>query len=138
MSLYSERLAHLKRELSTIQKQKKKGFKKNQKIMLDYINGKTNTANFLVKDVNILLRKGNVAHGFMHILLKHYKDGDLEAMDILNIAEVAERGIILANEGVSKDDNIVYMFLKSQKDFRLILSPNGDNNLVISMYKKSL
>ena len=138
MSLYSERLAHLKKELSIIQKQKKKGFKKNQKIMLDFINGKTNTANFVVKEVNILLRKGNVAHGFMHILLKHYKVGDLEAMDILNMAEVVERGIVLANEGVSKDDNIVYMFLKSRKDFRLILSPNKDNDLVISMYRKSL
>ncbi|MDQ7083971.1 MAG: hypothetical protein Q9M36_03165 [Sulfurovum sp.] len=38
--------------------------------------------------------------------MKDYKANDLEALDILNIAEVIERGMLLANEGVSNDAKV--------------------------------
>jgi hypothetical protein len=136
VSRYSERLGHLKKELSVIKGRKNKGFSKNQKIMFLFINGITDTATFLIKDMTIILKTGNEYKGFMHILLKHYRNGDLEAMDILNLAEVAQRGIVLSNEGVSNDKNTVYMLLKSNKDLRLILNPDNNGNFVISMYRK--
>ena len=136
MSRYSERLGHLKKELSVIKSRKNKSFTKNQKIMFLFINGVTDTATFLIKDMTIILKTGNEYKGFMHILLKHYRYGDLEAMDILNLAEVAQRGIVLSNEGVSNDKNTVYMLLKANKDLRLILNPDNNGNFVISMYRK--
>jgi len=55
MSLYSEKLAHLKKEIaceSLKRKKKKKKFTSNQKIMINFINGVTSEAifNILKKD----------------------------------------------------------------------------------------
>lgn len=139
MSSYSEQLARLKRELAVISEKKSKPFNKNQKAVIDFVNGKYNRATFSIKGMEIILRKGNENYGFMHILLKHYKQDDLKAMDIINIADAIKRGITLSEEGVSNGGNIVILHRKSEDDIRVVLSPDKnetENTLVITMYRK--
>ncbi len=138
MSLYSERLAHLKREIQSNQSnRKKKRWKPNQKIMIDFINGVTNKAVFQVKGKTLLLKQGNESFGFKKIIVKHYNSNDLSALDIVNISEVFERGITLNEEGVSDNDNTVYNHTKDGKKRLLVTGKNELGEIVISYYRKT-
>ena len=133
---HTERLQQLQKEIQLIySRKKKKRLKPHQKIMLDFINGATSKAIFQIQSQKVILFMGDEKKGFIHIL-KHYKANDLEALDILNIAEVIERGILLANEGVSNDAMKVYMHLKGMKDLRLILKKSKEGDWIVSFYKK--
>ena len=46
MSIYSERLAKLEKEIKTARK--KKRWQSNQKVIIDYINGGTRQAKFII------------------------------------------------------------------------------------------
>lgn len=136
--MYEQLLKKLKNEIATIESsRRKKRWKPHQKIMVDFINGATSKAVFTTKDITITLFKGDSKKGFMHILLKHYQENDLKAMDIVNIFDIYLQGIELANEGVSNKHFIVYMKLSNLKELRLILNPINDNNLVVTAYRKS-
>lgn len=133
---HTQKLQQLQKEIQFIySRKKKKRLKPHQKIMLDFINGATNKATFQIQSQKVILFMGDEKKGFIHIL-KHYKTNDLEAIDILNIAEVIERGLILANEGVSNDVMQVYRHLKGLKDLRLILKKSKDGDWIVSFYKK--
>jgi len=137
MSQYSEKLAQLKKEIVAIENaRKKKRWKPYQKIMIDFINGLTKTAEFQVNEMKMILYLGDEKKGFKHILLKHYHSNDLTAIDIVNIYEIAKRGIKLGTEGVSNDDLNVYMFLKNDNNFRLVLKPQKSNSWVVTFYRK--
>lgn len=75
MSVYSERLAVLKKDIARIRGEKKsrknKKFNINEKIMIDFINGVTKQAEFEV-DSQKILRVGDDIKGFRHILEAHY------------------------------------------------------------------
>jgi hypothetical protein len=138
MSQYSEKLAQLKKEIVAIENaRKKKRWKPYQKIMVDFINGLTKTAEFQINEMKMILYLGDEKKGFKHILLKHYRSNDLTAIDIINIYEIAKRGIKLGTEGVSNDDLDVYMFLKNDNNFRLVLKPQKSNSWVVTFYRKS-
>jgi len=138
MSQYSEKLARLKKEIIAIENaRKKKRWKPYQKIMIDFINGVTQKAEFQINNMKIILYVGDEKKGFKHIVLKHYHPNDLTALDIINIYEIAKRGIKLANAGVSNDNLDVYRFLKSDNDFRLVLKPQKDNSWVVTFYRKT-
>ena len=138
MSQYSEKLAQLKKEIVAIENaRKKKRWKPYQKIMIDFINGLTKTAEFQINEMKIILYSGDEKKGFKHILLKHYRSNDLTAIDIINIYEIAKRGIKLGTEGVSNDDLDVYIFLKNDNNFRLVLKPQKNNSWVVTFYRKS-
>jgi len=137
MSLYSERLATLKREISIIHTKKSKKFKKDQQIMIDFINGITLHAIFTFQEKNIFLYKGDEKKGFRHILEKHYcKDcpGKVTAIDILNMIDIVKKGLKLANKGVSNKKLIVYQRIKGLDHYKLILKPNEDGDLIVTMY----
>ncbi len=141
MSLYSERLAHLKKEISLIKAKKSKKFKKNQQIMINFINGVTSKAIFEIKGTKITLFLGDERKGFRHILEKHFCkgcEGEIEAMDILNLSDVFERGLQLANQGVSNSNLEVFMSLKDQKEHRLVLKKINDGSLVVTLYTKKM
>ena len=136
MSKYSEKLATLKREIKTIsERKKKKRWKPNQKIMIDFINGVTSKATFTIREQQIVLFKGDENKGFRHILEKHYQN-DLEAMDIINIIEPIAQGIKLVNEGVSNENFEVYMHLKNAKELRLVLKQTKENLWIVTFYRK--
>ncbi len=138
MSQYSEKLARLKKEIIAIENaRKKKRWKPYQKIMIDFINGVTQKAEFQINNMKIILYVGDEKKGFKHIVLKHYHPNDLTALDIINIYEIAKRGIKLANAGVSNDNLDVYRFLKSDNDFRLVLKPQKNNSWVVTFYRKT-
>ena len=80
--------------------------------------------------------KSDDRKGFKHILKKHYVKNDLETIDIINIAEVVQRGIKLSKKGVSNSALTVYMSLKKQKEHRLVLKDMKDDSFVITYYKK--
>ncbi len=104
MSSYQYKLRKLQKEIKEIGiRKKKKRFKPNQKIMIDFINGVTKFAQFKIRESKILLYKGDDKKGFKHILQRHYNTnkGNLSTMDILNISDIIERGIRLSNRGVS-------------------------------------
>jgi len=136
MSLYSDKLNILKKEISIIRKKKKK-FNKNQKIMIDFINGITDKAIFKINTLTIELGHGDDLKGFKHIILKHYKANDLEAMDILNIIDIYTKGIKLHNVGKGNPYLSAFMKIKDQKEHRLIIDENENPNLIISSYRKT-
>jgi hypothetical protein len=136
--LASEKLAQLKKEIVSIENaRKKKRWKPYQKTMIDFINGVTQKAEFNINDMHIILHLGDEKKGFKHILLKHYQPNDLTVLDIINMYEIVKRGIKLGNEGVSNDSLDVYMFLKNDNNFRLVLKPQKSNSWVVTFYRKS-
>ena len=137
MSLYSEKLKYLKKEIATIISKKSKKLNTNQKIMYKFIQGQTNKAVFQINEHTIELHKGDEKKGFRHILEGHYKPNDLEAIDILNIADVFKRGIKLHEEGVSNKGLDVYMSTKQQKEHRLVLKKVSDGSWIVTFYRKS-
>lgn len=137
MSIYSERLAHLKKELSIILKRKNKKLTTNQKIMHKFIHGKTETAEFDINGKKVKLLVGDGRKGFRHILEGHYKPNDLEAIDILNMIDICKRGIKLNEEGVNNSELDVYMSLKQQKEHRLVLKKVDGDSWVVTFYRKS-
>jgi hypothetical protein len=102
--LYSEKLAHLKKEILIILKRKSKKLNTNQKIMYKFIQGNTDKAEFNINGQKIILFSGDDKKGFRHILEKHYKPNDIEAMDMLNIINVFKQGIKLNEESVSNNN----------------------------------
>jgi len=138
MNLYWERLTRLRSEIAIIKQKRKKKFKKDQQVMIDFINGVTEYALFDVGDVKIYLRRGDEKKGFEHILLRHYCagcPGELSTMDILNMIDVVKRGIKLATVGVSNDHLIVYKQIKGMDQLKLVLKPIGENKLVVTLYR---
>ncbi|MDY3203891.1 MAG: hypothetical protein RBR70_02305 [Arcobacter sp.] len=138
MSIYSERLAKLKKEIKAIESaRKKKRWKPNQKIVIDYINGVTKQAEFIINTQKVILKDGDNNKGFIHIIERHYCKGcpgELEAIDIINIYEVIERGIMLNNIGVSNKELKVFQLNKRGKVLKLILNPNSYGELVVTYY----
>jgi hypothetical protein len=141
LSVYSERLAKLKKDIVSIKdKQKKKPFKPNQIIMIDFINGVTKNAVMNIDGISIIINKGDEKKGFKHILLSHYCNGcpgELTARDILNIDMIIQKGIRLNEVGVTNSDLIVYRYLKGLNEFKVVLKPVDDNqNFVVTFYSR--
>ena len=138
MSIYSERLAKLKKDIKAIESaRKKKRWKPNQKIVIDFINGVTEQAVFLINNQKVILRHGDNKKGFKHIIERHYCKGcpgKIEKLKIINIAEVFSRGIKLNEIGVSNSDLNVYQLNKNGKILKLILDSKGNGELVVTFY----
>lgn len=138
MSIYSERLAQLKREVVTIkQQQKKKPFKPNQIIMINFINGVTKKAIFIINEMKIILEVGDDKKGFQHILITHFCrgcPGEINVRDILNIDMIISKGFRLNEVGVTNNDLVVYQYMKGQAQYKLVLKPMINNSLVVTMY----
>ncbi len=138
MDLYWQRLSRLRSEIATIRRKRKKKFKKEQQIMIDFINGVTEYALFEVGATKIYLRRGDEKKGFEHILLRHYCSdcpGELAAMDIINMMDVVKRGVKLANVGVSNRHLVVYKLMKGFHQLKIVLKPVGENELVVTLYR---
>ena len=136
MSVYSERLNKLKKDLaeeSIKRKKRKKKFTPNQKIMIDFINAVTKKAVFEIKDMTVIIGKGNLEH-----ILKHYCvgcRGEITTNDILNFDLYLQRAIPLNEEGVTDEDKKVYQYIKSSLiQYKIILEEVYDNNYVVSFY----
>ncbi|MCL4432982.1 MAG: hypothetical protein M1300_11815 [Epsilonproteobacteria bacterium] len=129
MSIYSERLARLKREIVALkQQQKKRAFKPNQIIMINFINGLTKKAIFNINVISSLQ---------YHILVTHYCGGcpgELDARDIINIDMIISKGFRLNEVGVTNKDLVVYQYMKGQAQYKLVLKPMANNSLVVTMY----
>lgn len=138
MSIYSERLAKLKKEIKAIESaRKKKRWKPNQKIIIDYINGVTKQAEFIINTQKIILKDGDSNKGFIHIIERHYCrgcPGELDAIDIINLSEVISRGIKLNYIGISNKKLNVYQLNKNGKILKVVLNPNSFGELVVTYY----
>ena len=138
MSTYVQRIVTLKKDVIALSAgKKKKRWKKNQKIMIDFIHAVTKKAEFSINGQQVTLLIGDENKGFRHIIEKHYCSGcpgEITTMDILNIADIVERGIKLANEGVTNGNLIVYKKMKGIRHHKLVLKPIKNGNLVVTMY----
>ena len=138
MSIYSQRLAKLKKEIKAIESaRKKKRWKPNQKIIIDYINGVTKQAEFIINTQKIILKDGDSNKGFIHIIERHYCSGcpgELDAIDIINLSEVISRGIKLNDIGISNKKLNVYQLNKNGKILKVVLNPNSFGELVVTFY----
>ncbi len=139
MSLYQERLAILKRDISRIREEKKtrknKKFNANEKIMINFINAVTKFAEFKVNSQTIILRVGDKNKGFRHILEAHYCSGcsgEISTMEILNIIGIMKKGIKLEKHGVSNSNLVVYLRTRTQE--KLVLKPTADNSFIVTAY----
>ena len=136
MSIYSEKLAKIKKDIITIRgRLKKKKFKKHQQVMVDFINGVTNSAEFNINGLSIILKKGDSKKGFQHILEQHYgmgSLGELTTMEILNFINIIEKGVELKNEGKSNNHLVVYYRIDTKH--KLVLNPIEENKYVVTMY----
>ncbi len=137
MSIYSENLAKLKREISIIKDRKKSKFKPYQKKMINFIHSEIEEVEFEVNGKTILLKKGDDKKGFRHILEKHYNSNDLETMDILNLPILFKNALKLSQVGVSNNELTVYKIMKNQKDLRLVTDEINPNKLVVTTYRKN-
>ena len=138
MSIYSEKVAKLKKEIKAIESaRKKKRWKPNQKIIIDYINGVTKQAEFIINTQKIILKDGDSNKGFIHIIERHYCrgcPGELDAIDIINLSEVISRGIKLNDIGISNKKLNVYQLNKNGKILKVVLNPNSFGELVVTYY----
>ncbi len=138
MSLYSEKLAKLKREIAIISdkkgsRKKSKKFKPHQKEMIKFIHKKINKVEFNVQGKTIILEEGDSIKGFRHILEGHYNSNDLETMDILNLPIMFKNAIQLkSNNALS-----VYGRLQDQQEHRLIVNEIDNNKLVVTAFRKT-
>ena len=139
MSIYSERLAKLKKEISYIKSNLRKGrkLKPNQQIVFDFVQGVTTKAVFHINGITVILKTGDEAKGLKHILLEHYCQGcrgEITAKDILNFSNIIEFGLKLSTYGVTNEALIVYQSFKGETRHKIVLKPEGDNNFVVTLY----
>jgi len=139
MSLYSQRLNILTKELKILKDRQKKRLKVNQQIMYNFITGVTKKAIFEIesKGITVSLQKGDSKKGFVHILEKYYcKDcpGEITTKDILNFSNIIESGIKLGSEGVTNKELIVFYHSKGIKKHKVVLKPLLNNNFVVTIY----
>jgi len=137
MSLYFKRLTKLRQEINNILSKRKKKPNKEQKIMIDFINGNTKKALFKFDNTTITLFTGDERKGFKHILLKHYCnkcEGEISANDIINFIAIYKKGIKLANKGVSNNSLTVYYYKKGLKSYKLVLKKVEENSFVVTFY----
>jgi len=110
----------------------------DQFVMINFINGVTNKAEFIINELKVTLYVGDSKKGFKHILEQHYCKGckgEITTIDILNIADIVEKGIKLSKIGVSNTNLIVFKKIKGLEQHKLILKPIKNGNLVVTMYK---
>ena len=105
--------------------------------MIDFINGKSSKAEFIIDNQKITLYTGDKYKGFKHILEKHYYPNDLETMDILNMMDTFAIGLKLNNDGVTNPDNTVYRSIKNRKEHNLVLKSVGRDLWVVTFYRKT-
>ena len=140
MSLYSERLAHLKKEIAqerAKRKKRKKKFTPNQLIMINFIDGITKEAVFAIRGAKVILRKGDKNKGFVHILVKHYCSGypgEIQMLDILNFDLYLQRAIPLNQAGVSNTDLAVYQYIKGLQSYKIVLKEFNNGEFVVTFY----
>ena len=142
MGLYEKRLFKIRKDLkieAEYRRKKRKKFKQNQKIMIDFINGLTREAVFNINNKKIVLRRGDSKKGFQHILERHYCkecDGRLSLLDILNFDLYLKRAIKLHQEGISNKDLEVFLYKKDTKSYKVVLKKVKTNNLVVTFYRQ--
>ena len=140
MSKYSERLNRLKRETNEIKaNRKKKSLKSDQQIIYNFIHGVTKEAKyyFKIKDITVILKKGDEKKGFRHILERHYCQGckgEISANDILNFFMMIERGVEVNS---NNPPLLAFRHLKGQERHFIVLNPIDDEKtFVVSFYNE--
>lgn len=147
-SSYNKLLTQLQIEVSQRQKNNyQKGYKftENQQKIFDLIVGKKEIAQFNIDNRQFFLKTGIKEKGLVHILLRHYvhhndkgtKDGEVYALDILNIANVIEKGIPMSEYEITDNETMEKIGYKQQKGDRtyfVILNKERNGNWFITFY----
>jgi len=138
MCIYFKKLTKLRKDINILLSKRKKKPNKEQKIMIDFINGQTKYALFEINSKKIYLYRGDEKKGFEHILLRHYDcngcNGELTASDIINLIVTYKKGIKLNKEGVSNSNLTVYQSIKGMSRHKLVLKEKEKDSFVITYY----
>ena len=106
--------------------------------MIDFINGVTHEAVFNIKNMNVMLQKGDSKKGFVHIIETHYGNGSkgaIDMSDLLNFDLYLQRAIKLNEEGVSNSNLDVYKYIKGMNNYKIVLIKENEGNLTVTFYK---
>ena len=137
ISLYSTKLAQLKKEFNDIQtklRQKKKSFNENQQKVFDFVTGRRELIQFSINEKQYFIKKGNEYKGFMHILLRHYGEeceGSLTAVNILNIATTIKMGSAYQSE---KNDYVSISNEFNGTRYIIVFSKDRDGHWIVTYY----
>ena len=125
---YKDKLHELRNAIKALKLDKRK-LEENQLSMLNFIEGKKDTARFVRDNSQAILAIGNERRGFAHILLRHYGEdceGKLSAREILNISFVLSGRKLTDYELNDRDAVIGYELTKQNVRFRVLLNRDGE------------
>lgn len=131
---YNELLAKLRKDIRLLNIKRHK-LTKEQISMLDFIEAKTSySQHTLSNNRTIRLSRGNIKHGFEHILNQHYQEtsnGKLNTREILNLWSVIEKGSKTTDfEQIEKGDYAFRLFK--------VIPPNVTEDIKIELKEKVL
>jgi len=137
ISLYAQKLASLRKEISEIHttlRKNKKSFNRNQQKVYDFIIAKRDIIQFDIQGKQYFIKKGNADKGFMHILLRHYGEeceGRLTARNILNMATIIKMGSVYQSE---KNEYLSISNTFNNERFVIVLSKDKNGHWVVTYY----
>jgi len=136
MSEYFLKLQNLQKEFKEIDKRRanKWEFKPHQRAIFDFVMKSKKYVVFNVLEYEIVLRVGNERYGFKHFLLRHYGDGcegEIKALDILNIGNVVRNNIVLPAKDKKR---VIFMQNKGGLKYSLVLEKRESSKLVVSFF----
>jgi len=123
VSDYATLLKKLRADIKNLNLKRHK-LKEHQKSMLDFIEGRKSSSQYVLNGQIFQLTRGNEEFGFEHILKQHYQDdsnGKLTPREILNIWMLLERGSKVSDFEQSHKGNIAYKLFKEHNKIQIRL-----------------
>jgi hypothetical protein len=149
--MYNTLLAKLRSDIKSLNLKRHK-LNKSQESMLNFIEGKKSSSQYILNGEIIQLTRGNEEFGFEHILLTHYQEtssGKLNAREILNLWTLIEKGSPTTDfekKGKDKEGYRLFKEIKRQikkeekqkirEKFTIIKETNPDINIDIEVKKE--
>ena len=133
MNLYTERLQKLQREFKAIKirQANKWQFQSHEQAMYDFVMQTQKSTTFSINDYTATMKVGNKDFGFMHILLRHYCNGEITANDILKIGNVIKNDISIPTD---KNNRIKFIQNKGNDKYTVILIEKKPNDLIFTFF----
>ena len=120
---YNHLLAKLRKDIKELNLKRHK-LKEYQLSILDFIEGKTSSSQYMLEGKIIQLSRGNDSFGFQHILKSHYQDnsnGKLNAREIINLWLLIDKGTSTTAFEQNSKGNYAVRYIKNSSDIEIRL-----------------
>ncbi len=114
---YNLLLSKLKKDIKDLNLQRHK-LNEHQKSMLDFIEGRKSSSQYILDGQVVQLTRGNKDFGFEHILINHYQEesnGKLTPREILSLWSTFEKGNPTTDFEQEQRDSNAYRLIKEIK-----------------------